>query len=154
MSTFRTLMITVAALALITPAHATFYNNPPPPPFAGGAFECSIVNQNPQPRRDSDPVYKIDVSVLLNGPSLGSFDVMHTVRSGRVYDRSTQYDNSRLWQTAGKMEWNWTGQRGGNTMIGSLYHNDRDGWMYREGLIANGRVAYTMLSDCHEVGQD
>ena len=29
------------------------------------------------------------------------------------------------------------------------FDNDRDGWMYRETIIENGRPRYTMLADCH-----
>jgi hypothetical protein len=43
----------------------------------------------------------------------------------------------------------WKGQRGNVTMVGELYHNERDGWMYSEQLFQNGRQTYSMLSDCH-----
>jgi hypothetical protein len=167
MSTFRNLIITVAALALITPAHAGWPENLAgwspafTPPVShpqidtdGGYFECSVVRQNPQPRRDNDPVYKIMVNVVAHATDSAysgpGFDVRHTVRTGREYNRTDQYDGRQIWQSPGLMQWNWSGQRGYNTrMIGSLYFNQREGWMYREGINTNGRLVYTMLSDCH-----
>jgi hypothetical protein len=50
---------------------------------------------------------------------------------------------------ANPVEWNWKGQRGNVTMVGELYHNERDGWMYSERLFQNGYQTYGMLSDCH-----
>jgi hypothetical protein len=47
-------------------------------------FECSVTKAD----RDSDPVYKINVS--FEG---GMFNrVIHTTRSGKVYNRAAQYD--------------------------------------------------------------
>jgi hypothetical protein len=42
------------------------------------------------------------------------------------------------------MEWYWKGQRANVTMVGELYHNERDGWMYSEQLFQNGRQTYAM----------
>ena len=39
-------------------------------------------------------------------------------------------------------------------MLGKLYHNERDGWMYSERLLENGRQTYGMLSDCHLLGDE
>jgi hypothetical protein len=54
-----------------------------------------------------------------------------------------------IWQTQGRKEWYWKGRRGNVTMVGELYHNERDGWMYSERLFQNGYQTYGMLSDCH-----
>jgi hypothetical protein len=34
-------------------------------------------------------------------------------------------------------------------MVGELYHNERDGWMYSEQQFKNGTQTYGMLADCH-----
>jgi len=144
----KTPMAFLACTMLVTPALADFTRAPPPPPFTDGSFECSIVGHTPE--RDPDPVYNISVNV--GSDSAGKFNsmgIVHTVRSGRTYDRSEQYRQGDIWQTQGKMEWYWKGQRGDVTMVGELYHNDSDGWMYSEHLFQNGSQTYGMLSDCH-----
>ena len=78
-----------------------------------------------------------------------SMGIVHTVRSGQSYDRSEQYGQSSLWKTAGKMEWFWGGQRRNVTMVGELYYNEHDGWMYSEQQFKNNHQIYSMLSDCH-----
>jgi hypothetical protein len=152
----KTSIAFLACTILVTPALADFTRTPPPPPFTDGHFECAIVGHTSE--RDSDPVYKIDVNV--GSDSAGKFNsmgIVHTVRSGRSYDRSEQYRQADIWQTQGRMEWYWKGDRGNVTMVGELYHNERDGWMYAERLFRNGYQTYAMLSDCHlmqEVGQN
>jgi hypothetical protein len=137
-----------ACTMLVTPALADFTRTPPPLPFTDGNFECAIVG--PTSGSDSDPVYKINVNVGSdNAGKFNSMGIVHTVRSGRTYDRSDQYRQDDIWQTQGKMEWNWRGQRGNKIMVGELYHNERDGWMYSERLFQNGYQTYGMLSDCH-----
>jgi hypothetical protein len=136
-----------AIAAMMTSARADFHA---PEPFDGGAFECSVVNEQPRDR-DPNPVYKINVNVMLSDMGrITSMGVVHTVRSGKTYDRSEQYSNGTVGQKPGLMEWYWSGRRGDLQMIGTIYHNDRDGWMYREQIVKYGRIQYTMLSDCHE----
>jgi hypothetical protein len=141
--------VLTGAVMLASPALADFraYS---PPAFDGGAFECSVVGHTSE--RDADPVYKINVNVTLNdGGKFVSMGVVHTVRSGRTYDRSEQYrDRASIWQTEGKMEWNWGGKRSSNVMVGSLYHSEHDGWMYSEQIFQNNTRVYQLLSDCHE----
>ena len=144
-------------------AHAEFTNTPrlPPPPqaqYSGGTYECAIVSQKPQPKRDDDPIYKINAIVGFQYSKFNSMSVVHTARSGRTYDRSTQYTiNPVIWQTPDKTAWNWSGWNGrdGAHMLGTLFHNDRDGWMYRETISVGGGVdvagaherdVYTMLA--------
>jgi hypothetical protein len=81
-------------------------------PFSvnGSKFlECSIVRTQPRDR-DSDPVYKINVSIVFNNS--GSFEALnavHTVRSGQTYDRTQQYVNGRAWAKPGYLDWFWEG---------------------------------------------
>jgi len=35
-------------------------------------------------------------------------------------------------------------------MVGHLYHNERDGWMYTEELFEHGRLTMQSTADCHE----
>ena len=81
-----------------------------------------------------------------------SLDVYYTLVNGREVSRSDQYQNGRTWQTPRYLEWNWAGSRGGTTINGRLYHNDRDGWMYAESIYSNNRLVYQMLADCHAAG--
>jgi hypothetical protein len=136
-TTMRASIALLACTMLVTPALANFTRTPPPLPFTDGYFECAIVGHTSE--RDSDPVYKINVNV--NSDSAGKFNsmgIVHTVRSGRTYDRSEQYRQDDIWQTQGRMEWYWKGHRGNVTMVGELYRNERDGWMYSERLFQNG----------------
>jgi hypothetical protein len=143
----KKLLLACSVLALSASAHADFHAARP---FDGGSFECSIVRQQPQ-GRDTDPVYKVNVNVMLSDMGkLTSIGVVHTVRTGKTYDRSEQYTDGTIWKTPGRMEWSWSGHRGPVQMVGVIYHNDRDGWMYREIISKNGHVEYQMLSDCHE----
>ena len=122
----KTSIAFLACTMLVTPALADFTRTPPPRAFTDGDFECAIVGHTSG--SDSDPVYKINVNV--GSDSAGKFNsmgIIHTVRSGRTYDRSEQYRQDDIWQTQGRMEWNWKGQRGNKTMVGELYHNERDG---------------------------
>src|SRR5262249_4709902 len=146
-----------AFLALTSFAHArvhhvAFHAAPAPQLTGFTALECSIVREQPKPRDDKNPVYKINVSLTKDDSGhLESFDVIHTLRSGKQVDRSEQYSGANIWQTKGKLEWFWKGYRGENQMLGMVYHNARDGWMYRETISARGRVAYEMHADCHQL---
>jgi hypothetical protein len=81
---------------------------------------------------------------------LESIGVVHTVRSGRTYDRSQQYSDATIWKNPARIEWYWRGYRGPVQMLGEIYYNDRDGWMYRETISKNGRSQYQMLADSHQ----
>jgi hypothetical protein len=116
-------------------------------------LECSVVRTEPRDR-DSDPVYKINVSIVFNNSgSFESINAVHTVRSGKTYDRTHQYVNGRAWAKPGYLDWFWEGWRGNNNqyhMVGHVYHNDRDGWMYTEELFINSQRDFSMVADCHE----
>lgn len=115
------------------------------------ALECSIVGELPL-RRDPDPVYKIGVDIRTdaNG-NLETYNIVHTVRSGQEYDRSTQYSNGGIWKTPNTLEWYWKGYRGRATMIGLLTWNTKDGWMYSETIFDGyNRQDFRMLADCHD----
>ena len=149
-------IVAVALLASTAVARAQFTNHKPPTddvPSGNGWYECSIVRQEPQPRRDRDPVYKIHVGIFLangNGP-IEAFQVYHDeVGSNRSYDRSKQYTDISISQT-GKLQWNWTGFDYPKIMSGSLWWNQTDGWMYQETLYDRPfHVIYRMLADCHK----
>ncbi|HEY2529277.1 MAG TPA: hypothetical protein VGJ20_15240 [Xanthobacteraceae bacterium] len=85
---------------------------------------------------DRDPVYKINIDLTIDDlGNLDSIGVVHTVRSGKTYDRSQQYSTSTIWRS--------------EVPIGC--HNSRDGWMYRETIYKDGSVEYQMHADCHLV---
>ena len=148
---FGAAFLAATSLAHARIHHAAFHAAPPPQLAGSTALECSIVRQQPKPS-NGNPVYKINVNLTADDSGkLESFDVVHTLRSGKQVDRSEQYYDASIWQTEGRREWSWKGRRGEHqTMVGVVYHNERDGWMYRETVSERGRVAYEMLADCHQ----
>jgi hypothetical protein len=147
----RVLLTTAAAICLIaTSAHA-FQAAPPPVPFSvqeSKHLECAIVRHTPD--YDRDPAYKVNIDLGIDNGIFRSLDVTYTLVSGRIADRTEQYQNGRTWTSMPRTyDWYWAGTRGQVLMQGHLYHNDRDGWMYAEGL-AGPRSTYQMLADCHE----
>ena len=134
--------------------HLAAFHAAPAPLLTGfTALECSIVKEQPKPRDSKNPVYKININLTKDDSGrLESFDVVHTLRSGKQVDRSEQYSGASIWQTKGRLEWFWKGYRGEHqTMTGVVYHNPRDGWRYRETVSARGRVAYEMHAACHRL---
>jgi hypothetical protein len=121
------------------------------------SLECSVVGQRPA-GYDRDPVYKININLqTADNGEFQSFDVVHTVRSGAAYDRTQQYTNATIWKTSNRAEWYWKGYHGRAMMIGEVYHNDRDGWMYMETHYSgNNQLDFQMLADCHrnEMGRE
>jgi hypothetical protein len=80
-----------------------------------------------------------------------ALNVTYTLVFGRTADRTTQYQNGQTWTAMPRScDWYWRGTRGQVLMQGHLYHNQRDRWMYAEGLVGPGGT-YQMLVDCHEV---
>lgn len=142
------------ALGIGATAQAAFTNpQPPPVPVEGNvALECSVVREVPQPwRLDPDPVYKTNINLAMNNGNFESFDVVHTVRSGMTYDRSLQYGAGMIWKTTNKMEWFWKGYRGARAMmLGEVYWNTRDGWMYQETIYDGNRPQTQIAYDCHQ----
>ena len=152
------LLITPAAAALCLFAYSAnaFVAAPPPKPFnpsEGAVLECAIVRHTPD--RDRDPPYKVSINLHVAYGTFNALDVGYTLVSGRTVDRSTQYQNGRTWTAMPRtLDWYWAGSRGGVTINGHLYHNDRDGWMYTETIYSSNRMVYQMLADCHEMEGD
>jgi hypothetical protein len=154
MKKLNLLLVGIAlAISGTAPAHAAFTAVQPPPVEGNIALECSVVREQPQSRRpDPDPVYKTNINLTTNNGNFESFDVLHTVRSGAVYDRSQQYAGSSIWKTNNRMEWFWKGYRGTRgAMLGEVYWNARDGWMYQETIFDGNRPQTQILEDCHQV---
>jgi hypothetical protein len=77
-------------------------------------------------RPDPDPVYKTNINLTSDNGSFQSFDVLHTVRSGAIYDRSQQYSDASIWKTNNRMEWFWRSYRGARgSMVGEVYWNSQ-----------------------------
>ena len=147
-------LTTCAVLAMASTAHA-FSAAPPKPAFVptdGAALECAVVKLLPASAAGRDPVYKINVGLTYNDDGVfKGLDVFHTLVSGRSVNRSDQYTNGTTWTLPPKTkDWYWRGTRGTSTMVGHLYHNERDGWMYTEELFEHGRLTMQSTADCHE----
>ena len=86
-------------------------------------FECSVTKAD----RDADPVYKVNVSFeddMFNR-------VIHTTRSGKVYNRAAQYDVFKNGHTP----------QGANLWIGQHNKNKK---LYMSGTLGviNGKLYY------------
>jgi len=126
----------------------------PLPPFSaqdGRYLECAIVRHTVD--RDRDPPYKINIGLRIDNGNFQGLDVTYTLTSGRVVDRSTQYQNGTTWTSMPRtFDWFWVGTRGNIHNQGHLYHNERDGWMYTQSITEPYHGVYQMLADCHEMG--
>ena len=80
--------------------------------------------------------------------------VVHTVRSGKTYDRSEQYSKSTIGKTPNQSEWYWKGHRNQLQMLGKISYFKRDGWMYSETISKNGKTTFQMLADCYSLYGD
>ena len=143
-----------AAVLVALPAFA-FNAAPPKPAFdatAGAYLECAIVRLMPASAAGRDPVYKVNINLTYDQNRMfQSLDVSHTLVSGRSVDRSQQYTDGTTWTSMPKTyDWFWQGKRGTSRMLGHLYHNERDGWMYVEDLFESGRYTMQSVADCHE----
>ena len=145
---------TIVVIGLFLYGKATAFEAAPPvPPFSAQDskyLECAIVRHTAD--RDRDPPYKINIGLRINNGNFQGLDVTYTLISGRVVDRSAQYQNGSTWTSMPRtFDWFWAGTRGNIRNQGHLYHNERDGWMYTETITDPGGV-YQMLADCHEMG--
>jgi hypothetical protein len=148
----RVLLATAAAIGLFATSANAFQAAPQlaqPNLRYGKYLECAIVRHTPD--RDSNPAYKVSIAFGIDEGVFQSLDVYYTLVNGREVNRSEQYVNGRTWTDMPRLKnWYWAGTRGSVAMVGNLYHNERDGWMYREQIVQNGRLTYQMLADCHE----
>ena len=143
-----------AAVVVALPAFA-FNAAPPKPvfdPTGGAGLECAIVRLMPASAAGRDPVYKVNINLTYDqNRTFQSIDVYHTHVSGRSVDRSQQYTDGTTWTSMPKThDWFWQGKRGTSRMLGHLYYNERDGWMYVEDLFESGRHSMQSVADCHE----
>jgi hypothetical protein len=150
----RSSILAGAAALVALPAFA-FNAAPPKPAFdpTGSAYlECAIVKLMPAGAAGRDPVYKVNINLNYDqNHAFQSLDVYHTLVSGRSVDRSQQYTDGATWTSLPKTnDWFWQGKRGTSRMLGHLYHNERDGWMYVEDLFESGRHTMQAVADCHE----
>ena len=154
----RSTVLAGAAALVALPAFA-FNAAPPKPAFnptSGAYLECAIVRLMPASAAGRDPVYKVNINLTYDqNRTFQSLDVSHTLVSGRSVDRSQQYTDGTTWTSLPKSyDWFWRGKRGTSQMLGHLYHNERDGWMYVEDLFESGRHTMQSVADCHEANGD
>ena len=149
----RNLLITTAFTALMLStwslgtAHA-FTNHPEPAPDRIN-LECAPYMYTPD--RDRNPPYKVNVYVQMNGSSISDYDVVYTLRSGDLANRSQQYTLARMYQEPGKLAWTWTGNRGPHFMIGQTWKNNQ-GWWYGEELYnRGGRREFGATFSCYRM---
>jgi hypothetical protein len=139
-----------AVVAVATQAQAQFKALESQPLENWTSLECAVVGTTD--RDMTDRVYKVEVNITLDDSNrhLKELYVAHTTLSGRLHVRSEQYTNGRIWQTPGKTDWFWTGNRGHGSMRGEVWRTSDRRWFYtEERLDGRGRVEYRMASQCH-----
>lgn len=143
----KIVMAALASVAIVAPAEAQFTRPAPPILNDKTILECSPTNRD---ANDRDPVYKINVLLLLKNGDVDAIDAIHTTVSGKMYVRSEQYKRGTVWKTKGLMEWFWRGDKGSNTMVGEVWRND-NGWWYSEKHYEYNQQNYQMNAACHEL---
>jgi hypothetical protein len=143
----RMIAITICFICISEPASAQFRAKKTPPLGKWNSLECAIIQATD---KDRDPVYKIEVNLGFDDDGkLDTLFVAHVTAGGARYVRSEQYKNASLWQTPGKTEYYWKGNRDKFTMEGYLVRTVEGKWFYAEKLFRNGRQEYQMNSACH-----
>jgi hypothetical protein len=152
-------LLLIGATAPITATTAqAFEATRPTPPFSvqdSVFLECAIVKHSAD--RDRNPPYKSTISLRIEDGKFLGLDVYYTLQSGRVVDRSSQYQDGTTWTLMPRTyDWFWYGTREKDgtqySNQGHLYHNDRDGWMYTE-TITGRHESYHLTADCHPAGE-
>ena len=150
----RTLKILATATAIaIVPvgANAAFEPQKEAPLGEYVSLECVIVKTSDH-SRDADPIYKINVDLVLTPRATPtSLVVEHVSANGRRYSRDEQYTRSNLTFTSGRIEYYWNGTMVRNsaiTMRGALWRNT-GGWFYSEDQYRGGTKSFSMVSKCH-----
>ena len=144
------MLATATALAMVpVAANAAFEPQKEPPLGEYVSLECAIVKAS---GRDADPIYKINVDLVLTPRAQPtSLVVEHVSANGRRYSRDEQYTRSNLTFTPGRIEYYWNGTMVRNsayTMRGALWRNT-GGWFYSEDQYRGGTKSFSMLSKCH-----
>jgi hypothetical protein len=116
-------------------------------------LECSPYSSSER-GFDRDPAYKVNVTIAMNGDNaISDYNVIYTLRSGRVIDRSNQYQLNEMHRTPNRFEWFWSGNRGAQRMVGETWKNNT-GWWYGEQIFnqsLDGRREYAGSFICHPV---
>ena len=115
-------------------------------------LECSPYSSTER-GIDRDPAYKVNVTIAMSNNTISDYNVIYTLRSGKVIDRSNQYQLEAMRRTPDKFEWFWSGNRGLLTMVGQTWKNNA-GWWYGEQIFnqsLGGRRKYAGSFMCHPV---
>src|SRR5271154_3551867 len=102
----RSICLGIVALLSITPAHSqsSFHAQATETLAAYYVLECAPAQLD----RESDPVYKIIVKLMLDVPNdetATDMTIIHVAVSGARYSRADQYTQSNMTKTQGKREW-------------------------------------------------
>jgi len=142
----KTLLAAVAAIAMVASAAAQTMDDTTNNQGGEYWYECSVTKSGP----DKDPGYK--VNVYIDAKSDTFIRVVHTTRSGKEYDRSSQYtilDNKHT-NTGANL---WVGYLTKNKSIikaGTLGVIDGASH-YREWVTGKKSMVMDMDSVCHAV---
>jgi hypothetical protein len=115
--------------------------------------EYQMVCYPPINPRERDPDVKIDVVVTIDQSRVPlTYSVIHTLRSGRTFDRSTQYLPGRVGYNlnSGAMWWNGLYDHDRSVLMTGALWLDRGIWKYGEKQEKNGRPHGTpVISSCN-----
>src|SRR5260221_13861682 len=108
------MLATATAIAVVpVVANAAFEPQKEAPLGEYVSLECVIVKTSDY-SRDADPIYKINVDLVLTPRSTPtSLGVEHVSASGPRYSRDEQYTRSNLTFTPGRIEHYWNGPMAG-----------------------------------------
>jgi hypothetical protein len=67
-------------------------------------LECSSYSSTERDF-DRDPAYKVNVTIAMNNNTISDYNVTYTLRSGKVVDRSNQYQLNEMHRTRDRFEW-------------------------------------------------
>ena len=109
---------------------------------------------------DRDPVAHTDIDVVFQTDSdllVQSFVVAHTLSSGRIINRDTQYAGT-TWKKPRYFEWHWEGRQYDDPRIAmqaTLVRTQRGEWRYQESVYRDGRLYRALPTmHCDRVGED
>ena len=107
---------------------------------------------------DRDPVTHTDIALTFQPGTdqlIQSFVVNHSLMSGRVINRDTQYAGT-TWKKPGHFEWYWQGRQYDDpriSMLATLLRTARGEWQYQEIVYRDGRVQPLPVMHCDRVDE-
>jgi hypothetical protein len=114
------------------------------------SFECVVTNVSP-PDKDADPGYKVNISIDRQGNFLS---VVHTTRSGAVYDRVDQYTHleTGMLDNTNAPAWHGTLKKNPVQSISGVFIVEKNKMHYDELIFGKdkSKIKGLIQSTCHQ----